>query len=176
MNSPTASNPTYGNYQTVYKDTESKPLVLYTQNIQTIYPPHTTVLSQFNQYLSDYALVVVKAWAPWCEPCKEASKRFNEIIQSIRSTFPSLFMPPNPKVIFLDDNIEEEDSIHRNRVNAIPTFFYYSSIQNQNITDSFSNIDFNPFVNVLQNLCQSLVQQQRDPSSSPTTVQYHSSS
>jgi len=54
----------YGAYRSVYKDEQmNKPRVFYTQSLQEIKSPNENVMTQFNQYLSEYQVVVVKIWA-----------------------------------------------------------------------------------------------------------------
>jgi len=113
-----------------------------------------------NQYLSDYPVVVVKAWATWCEPCKTASKNLNILIQTLQDTYPTVFQSQvdthqRPLMLFLDDNIDEE-SVHRDRVSVVPTFFIYSSINGQNKLQTYTNIEFPDVETALHQLCQQL--------------------
>jgi thiol-disulfide isomerase/thioredoxin len=148
----------YGNINTYQKD-EIKDEESLTMDLQMLNPNFNNVLDQFNLlYLDKTPIVVVKIWAPWCEPCKLSTKNLNQLILEIQHEYPLLFHNM-PQILFLDDNIDNENSIHKTKINAIPSFYIYSSINNENVLQSFTNVDFNEFKNSLKYLCQILYEQ-----------------
>ena len=54
-----------------------------------------------------FEMVIVDCYADWCQPCKHASKKFEELGQSLQSLF-SL-----NRLVLFKDNIERDDSPHR---------------------------------------------------------------
>jgi len=159
----------YGAYRSVYKDEQmNKPRVFYTQSLQEIKSPNENVMTQFNQYLSEYQVVVVKIWAEWCQPCKQASERLNTIIQDLYNTYPRLFETKG-HIIFLDDDIDSDESIHKEKVNAIPNFFIYSSLNQKNIVQSFTNLDFQSFEMILREICDVLYRKLISSDMSPSS-------
>ena len=72
--------------------------------------------SQFIKLLKKYPIIVVDAWAAWCAPCKIIAPHFEILATKYKNV---------KSIIFLTDNIDNEDSEHRNKVSAIPAFFIY---------------------------------------------------
>ena len=64
-------------------------------------------------------IVVVKCWAPWCQPCLMIANDYEKLAAK------------NSNIIFCNDNIDNEESYHRDKVTAVPTFYFYA---NGNIT------------------------------------------
>ena len=71
----------------------------------------------FEDLLKMKKVVVVDVWAEWCIPCRECSPLFEELARTYSSS----------DIIFLKDNIDEEESIHRDKINVVPTFFIYAN-------------------------------------------------
>lgn len=74
----------------------------------------------FSSLLLEFPLVIVKAWAPWCEPCKAASVHFRQWARQWQS-----LILDQKQLLLLADNIEDEHSLHREKVDVVPTFFVY---------------------------------------------------
>jgi thioredoxin 1 len=83
---------------------------------QPLEAPEVPVMS-FDEILQLKKIVVVDAWADWCIPCRECSPLFEELAHKYLS----------PDIIFLKDNIDEEESIHRDKIQVVPTFFIYAN-------------------------------------------------
>lgn len=73
----------------------------------------------FGKLLNEYPIIVVDVWAPWCNPCKAAGEKFMEFTTIFESFI------EDKQVIFVKDNIENEDSVHATSIEAVPTFFVY---------------------------------------------------
>lgn len=85
------------------------------------------------QALQTTEVVVVDAWASWCTPCKQIAPKFEVLGQRFREEM------DRGRLLLLKDNIENEDSVHKNDVHVVPTFFVY--IQGQ-ITKVFTGVEF----------------------------------
>jgi thiol-disulfide isomerase/thioredoxin len=104
----------YGSYNSAYPEkkpelipiTESK----YIKDIQS---------QNFGEMLQVNKIVIVKAWASWCEPCKIAKEK-TELLASQLTEYID-----NNYICFLNDNIDHENSYHKKKVDVIPTFFVY---------------------------------------------------
>lgn len=150
----------YGNYNQVYDLNENEKEIFYTQSVYDLVNKNN-VMEQFNHYLNEYDVVVLKIWATWCQPCKKASERLNELIKYIFEKYPLLFQNKQ-RIKFLDEDIDNENSIHKDKINAIPNFFIYSSVNGQNSVQSFTNVDFDQFEQLLLSLCNYLEQQYQE--------------
>lgn len=70
--------------------------------------------------LDKVEIILVDAWAPWCQPCKQAGKKFEALGQKFEPFLQS------KRLLLLKDNIDQEEtSYHRNLVEVVPTFFVY---------------------------------------------------
>lgn len=87
----------------------------------------------FDDLLNRFPIVVVEAWAKWCNPCKLIMPKYNDLAYDFERAF------INNKIIFLKDHIEDEESIHRSEVSVVPTFFIYIHHQ-RFIVPSFSEL------------------------------------
>ena len=84
----------------------------------------------FYQQKDKYPFILVLAYAPWCHhPCKRAQEKFEVLAKQYFT-----------KVLFLKDNIAEEDrSIHRELCDVVPTYFIYHY---GNIVEAHPGVDF----------------------------------
>jgi len=73
----------------------------------------------FNEIIKLFPIVVVDAWASWCNPCNKILPKYIELAYSFKQNF------DEKQIIFLKDNIENDDSIHKKIVNVVPSFFIY---------------------------------------------------
>ena len=64
-------------------------------------------------------IIVVDAWAPWCQPCLKIADDYEKLAAKYSD------------IIFCKDNVSLENSYHQDKVTAIPSFFFYA---NGNIT------------------------------------------
>ena len=68
--------------------------------------------------LKNSRVVVVKAEADWCEPCKVLAPKYEELAAKCSSM--------KDHFVFLTDDIDRETSYHAAKVTAVPTFFVYT--------------------------------------------------
>jgi thioredoxin 1 len=87
----------------------------------------------FKTAQSHFDVVIVDAYADWCTPCKQLSPRFEQLGHDHRKYI------NNKKLLLLKDNIDNEDSFHKNDVNVVPTFFVY--IRGK-LTKVFTGVEF----------------------------------
>jgi thioredoxin-like negative regulator of GroEL len=74
----------------------------------------------FEHALQRVEVIIVDAWAPWCQPCKKLSARFEQLGEKFHSFLEA------KRLLLLKDNIDDEDrSYHRLSVKVVPTFFVY---------------------------------------------------
>ena len=72
-------------------------------------------------YIQNYRIVVVDVWAKWCNPCKHFAPKFEELARKCSDV---------KDIIFLKDDIDNENSPHFNTVTAVPTFYIYTDNDN----------------------------------------------
>ena len=81
---------------------------------------HTKPLQHIKQLkasLKKHRVVVVDAWAKWCQPCVQLKPRFEALAMKYKDS---------PFFEFFTDDIDEENSPHVNKVTAVPSFFVYT--------------------------------------------------
>jgi thiol-disulfide isomerase/thioredoxin len=100
----------YSDYSKAYED-ESSPKNIYSYDLKD-----TTDLTKI---MGLFPIVIVDAWAEWCEPCKKVSKLYEKLAERF------LDEHQNRLVIFVKDNIDNPDSYHVDKVQSIPTIFVY---------------------------------------------------
>ena len=88
----------------------------------------------FQDILQTFPIVVVKTWASWCQPCRQLGPKYNQLAEKYEEAF------NQKRVIFLKDNIENNEDIHKPLVSVVPTFFIYVQGQ-RNTVEKFSDID-----------------------------------
>ena len=64
--------------------------------------------------LKKFPIIIVDAWANWCRPCKLISNDYEELAHKY------------PKIVFCKDNIDNENSPHKDKCEVVPTFFFYA--------------------------------------------------
>lgn len=126
----------YGNYTSAYP--EKKPVAVTSQ--ESIYIKD--IQSQnFGELLQVNKIVVVKAWASWCEPCKVAKEKTEQLASQLVDYI------NNNYICFLNDNIDHEKSFHKKKVDVIPTFFVYFKGELKNV---FTGVEFDNLVDVIR--------------------------
>ena len=74
-------------------------------------------IKQLKDSLKKHRVVVVDAWAKWCQPCVLLKPRFEALAMKYKN---SLYFD------FFTDDIDNENSPHANKVTAVPSFFVYT--------------------------------------------------
>jgi len=103
----------------------------------------------FLEILKQYPIVVVKAWASWCQPCKIASPKFQEMGQQFYSLI------EKKHLVLFADNIDQPSSIHAGLVSVVPTFFVYY-LGKLNEAHVLTGIDFEKLSNIIHQCYQHL--------------------
>lgn len=73
----------------------------------------------FERILKMFPIVVVDVWAAYCNPCKMILPKFESLARSFQQQH------KEAKIIFMKDNIEVHDDIHKPLVSVVPSFFMY---------------------------------------------------
>ena len=74
-------------------------------------------IKQLKDSLKKHRVVVVDAWAKWCQPCVLLKPRFEALAMKYKDS---------PYFDFFTDDIDNENSPHANKVTAVPSFFVYT--------------------------------------------------
>ena len=74
-------------------------------------------IKQLKDSLKKHRVVVVDAWAKWCQPCVLLKPRFEALAMKFKDS---------PFFEFFTDDIDNENSPHANKVTAVPSFFVYT--------------------------------------------------
>ena len=88
----------------------------------------------FQNILETFPIVVVDVWAPWCNPCRQLGPKYDKLAHKFEEAF------NERRVIFLKDNIENNEDIHKPIVAVVPSFFIYVQGK-RNVVEKFSDID-----------------------------------
>lgn len=137
----------YENYHKAYPNTMERQKAVQ-ENNQFIIPIRDP--NDFMQSLKQNKIVVVKAWASYCQPCVIFGEKLEALAQNIYSNINQ----PNI-IIFMSDNIEKENSIFAKRVNVIPTFFIY---YNSQLVRVHTALEYKQFVSDVHELIQECMQ------------------
>lgn len=119
----------YGSFNTAYASSESlissdtRPSLLFDIKDR----------ENFEHILQKFPIVVVDAWAKWCNPCKLIMPKYNDLAYDFEKDF------LEEKIIFLKDHIDNDNSIHRYEVSVVPSFFIYVKGYKYNVP-SFSDL------------------------------------
>ena len=96
---------------------------------------------ELNNVMKEFEMVVVEGYADWCQPCKHAGKKFEELGYALQKLFEM------KRVILFKDNIDLEDSPHRDKIDVVPTFFIY--IRGR-LVKVFTGVDFQEMTAFIQ--------------------------
>ena len=88
----------------------------------------------FQDILKRFPIVVVDSHAKWCAPCRQLGPKYNQLAQKYEEAF------NQGLVIFLKDDIDQNENIHKPFLSVVPTFFIYVKGQ-RNVVEKFSDID-----------------------------------
>jgi thiol-disulfide isomerase/thioredoxin len=146
----------YGNYRNVYNPSVDPELP--SESVIPILDINE-LTDSFETLIQKYKMIVVKIWAPWCEPCKVASKKVNQMINDLVEQYGNMV---GINILFLHDNIDHPNSVHREKINVVPTFYiYYTLDGGKSVSQTyFTNLDFPHFVETVHNLYQQVNQPQ----------------
>ena len=112
--------------------------------------------------LDKVEVILVDAWAPWCQPCKRAGEKFELLGQKFQSFI------QEKRLLLLKDNIDQEEtSYHRNLVEVVPTFFIYAQGKLQQVV---TGVDFEQLENFLIEYFQHTPPPTPPPSPHPNEV------
>jgi thioredoxin 1 len=148
----------YNNYNFAYKTVE-KPAAKK-EKVRISYD--ITEDLDFQRLLSMFEIVVVDVWAQWCEPCKRIAERYEETGRKHEKHI------AEKRLVFLKDDIDSDCTIHRDNVEAVPTFFiYYKEKLYKKITGSeFVHLD-----ETIETLLRGEVQDEEEPVVVPPTFE-----
>lgn len=88
----------------------------------------------FHNILNSFPIVVVDVWAKWCNPCRLLGPKYDQLAHKYEKAF------HEQRIIFLKDNIDQNEEIHKPFISVVPTFFIYVQGQ-RNVVEKFSDID-----------------------------------
>jgi thioredoxin-like negative regulator of GroEL len=74
-------------------------------------------IKQLKNALKKHRVVVVDVWAKWCQPCVQLKPTFEKMAMTYKDS---------PFFKFFTDDIDLENSVHSDKVTAVPTFFVYT--------------------------------------------------
>lgn len=116
----------FGSYETSYgyPSVDASPLLQKDDSVadgNILYCRETKDQEEFEQSLQEYDIVIVDVWANFCSPCKMITPMYENLAAKYYVNI------VNKQICFLKDCIDHstKDSIHGNRITAVPTFFIY---------------------------------------------------
>lgn len=139
----------YGEYDRVYAPEEPEPM----EDSRRKYTYDLMSGADLRAVLNSIPVIVVKAWAPWCRPCKKAGVKFEALGEKFNEFLDA------KQLLLLNDNIDEETSHHRPMTDVVPSFFVYVNGQ---LVELFTGVDFDKLENFLAQHFQNF-QHQRQP-------------
>ena len=128
----------YNNYNFAYKPNFSNNSgVAATSKLEDRISYDITEDLDFERLLTMFEITVVDVWAQWCEPCKRIADSYEALGKKYVD-----FMQQK-RIIFLKDDIDSDGSIHREHIEAVPTFFIYykTKLYKKIIGTEFDEID-----------------------------------
>lgn len=102
-------------------------------------------ITSFEKAKKLYEMIIVYAWANWCNPCKAFAPKY----ESLGHLFKNLLK--TRQLLLLKDEIDREDCIHRDQCSVIPTFFIYI---NGDLKEVFSGVDSKKIQDYINNYFQ----------------------
>jgi thiol-disulfide isomerase/thioredoxin len=91
-------------------------------------------IESFQQIIQSFPIVVIKIYGDFCNPCRMLKPKYDMLANKYENEFHL------QKVIFLKENIEKVEDIHKPIISVVPTFFIYVKGQRHNV-EKFSDID-----------------------------------
>jgi thiol-disulfide isomerase/thioredoxin len=107
-----------------------------------------TTQQELLNYIQNYRIVLVDVWAKWCGPCKHFTPKFEELANNCSDI---------KEMIFLKDDIDNENSPHSTLVSAVPTFFLYTD--HNTLAKKIFVGDYDKFENLVLNIYERLKSQ-----------------
>lgn len=104
-------------------------------------------MEDLRNYFSNYKVVIVDVFAKWCNPCTQLYPLYEKF---------AIANSQNKNIIFLKDDIDNEVSPHREKVSAVPMFFFYINGQ---VAHTISGNDFDDFERTINHINYKLNQQ-----------------
>jgi thiol-disulfide isomerase/thioredoxin len=105
----------YGNYNSAYPKPQPRVETEPSEKYQWTFPIQNR--EHLGKAIQSFPIVVVKAWAVWCQPCKIAGQKLDAFAETLSDY--------NKYILFMSDNIDNEDSYFKEQVNVVPTFFVF---------------------------------------------------
>lgn len=127
----------YNNYNFAYKMNEAN------TKIQERISFDITEDLDFERLLTMFEIVIVDVWAQWCEPCKKIANRYEELGKKYTQFI------NEKRIVFLKDDIDSDGSIHREYIEAVPTFFIYYKTK---MYKKISGTEFNDLDGIIEQL------------------------
>lgn len=132
----------YGNFNSAYPKLPKQEKELAT-HYEFSKPIGT--LDDFRETLRNKRIVVVKAWANWCQPCKVFGPKMEDLGKQLEAYIKTHHL------CFLNEDIDDEESIHREKLEVVPTFFIYNKGKLEQV---FTGVDFDAFQQYLYQALQ----------------------
>jgi len=131
-------NKMYPSYESAYRTTDET-----SDNVQNTkrFTYDLNNGTQLTHLLRQFEVVVVQGYADWCQPCKHASKKIEKLAEEMHPLFLS------KQLVCLRDNIDLEESPHRDKIDVVPTFFIYVKARLQHV---LTGVDFDKLLLFLQ--------------------------